>query len=76
FRTVHGKIPTKRLLNYLIPDTYPSPAFIHCHHSGDTFKHLIYECPVKRNIWNTTITTFLPPKYKLILNSYCLFCSL
>ncbi|KAI7898088.1 uncharacterized protein BX663DRAFT_556162 [Cokeromyces recurvatus] len=43
FRTIHKKIPTKRLLHYLVPDTHPSSACIHCHHPEDILKHFIYE---------------------------------
>ncbi|KAI7897995.1 uncharacterized protein BX663DRAFT_546720 [Cokeromyces recurvatus] len=60
FRTIHDKIPTKSLLNHLIPDTHPSPECTHCHHPEDNLRHFIYECPIKRHIWHTTITTFFP----------------
>ncbi|KAI7898947.1 uncharacterized protein BX663DRAFT_442096 [Cokeromyces recurvatus] len=56
FRAIHRKLPTKKLLHFLLLNLHDSSRCIHCL----TQEHFLVLCPKKQDIWVNTLNFFSP----------------
>ena len=58
FRTIHGKIPCRKIMNAWLQTKFPSPACPLCHYPVEDFDHFVFACPLKIQAWQKVWRTF------------------
>ncbi|KAG2201090.1 hypothetical protein INT47_010842 [Mucor saturninus] len=60
YRAIHHKLPNKSLLNNIIPNSFPSAAYVYGPQTEEKLHHFLYDCPTKRSIWLQYLSTLFP----------------